>query len=78
MQQMMQLARAQPRLPQALVLHEADDMFVSNSPRSLSMLTLVVRLAADAHELASPADAQAFDMLLREDLPRGFFTTDTP
>ena len=46
--------------------------------RGISLLPLVERLAAHAHMAASTANAQAFDELLREDLPKGFFTTRTP
>ena len=44
----------------------------------MALQALVVRLAADAHVLASPGHAQPFDKVLREDLPTGFFTTRTP
>jgi hypothetical protein len=39
---------------------------------------LVIRLSTHAEMAASPANAQVFDELLREDLPKGFFTTRTP
>jgi hypothetical protein len=40
--------------------------------------TLIVRLATQAPVLASPAHTEPLDELLREDLPKGFFTTLTP
>ena len=43
-----------------------------------SPIALVIRLAGNAHEQASPGDAQALDLPLREDLPGRFFTMETP
>ena len=76
--QVVQLARAQAGLAQALLLHQAHNPFVLGFVARPTALPLVVRLPADAHVAASPRHVQPFDGLLREDLPTGFFTTCTP
>ncbi|KPY14204.1 Unknown protein sequence [Pseudomonas syringae pv. philadelphi] len=35
-------------------------------------------MTRNTHEQASPGNAQVLDLPLREDLPGGFFTTETP
>jgi len=78
MEQVMQLAGAQARLAPANLLHEIHDALSLYRARRLRLMVLVIRLAAVSEELASPADRQSGDGLLREDLPERFFTTETP
>lgn len=40
-----------------------------------TLTSLVIGLVVDAHAAAGALDAQLFDLLLRDDLPEGFFTT---
>lgn len=77
-QQMVQFARSQARLAQPPGAHQIQHLAGLFGPLLLALLAFVVRLATDADVAASPAHAQAFDELLREDLPKGFFTTRTP
>lgn len=74
----MQLARTQPWLASANLLHKIDDILCLYRTRSHGLLVLVIRLAALPQKLASPADRQSGDGRLDEDLPERFFTTDTP
>lgn len=78
LQQMVQLARAQPGLAQAHRANELDHRVRTGTALLLVLKLLVVRLAADAPMAASPRYAQPREELLREDLPKGFFTTRTP
>jgi hypothetical protein len=41
-------------------------------------VSLVIRLSGNAQKLASPANTQALDLPLGEDLPDRFFTIETP
>jgi hypothetical protein len=77
-EQMMELPGAQPWLPQALLTHQFQHPLTPSLPLRLAAKPLVVSLSADPHVMASPGHAQAFDGSLREDLPKGFFTTRTP
>ena len=74
----MQLARSNPGLAQPLGAHQFNHPFVALAYLVLAAQSLVIRLSAHADMAASPANAQALDELLREDLPKGFFTTRTP
>ena len=74
----MQLAGAQPGLPQALLTHPFQHPLTTLLSLCLAAKPLVVSLSADPHVTASPGQAQAFDGSLREDLPKGFFTMRTP
>lgn len=76
--QVMQLTRAYPGLAATLFKNKVHDLLILTNPRVKSSITLVIRLARNAHEHASPGDAQALDLPLREDLPGRFFTTETP
>jgi hypothetical protein len=78
LEQMVQLARAQPRLAQTHRAHEFNHRVSTHMALLLVLQLLVVGLAADAPMAASPRHAQPRDELLREDLPEGFFTTRTP
>jgi hypothetical protein len=73
-----QLARAYPRLAQPHRAHQLDHRVRTRTALLVMLQLLVVRLAADAPMTASLRDAQLWDELLREDLPKGFFTTRTP
>ena len=75
---MMQLASAESRLANPVFVDQPYDRFGTLAPLDISLASLVVRLAAQAHMFASPRHAQPFDEVLREDLPEGFFTTRTP
>lgn len=73
--QMMQFSCPQPRLAKPDVPHKRRyDSRLTTAAR-LALAALVIRLAADAHIAAGPVNAQLFDVLLRDDLPEGFFTT---
>jgi hypothetical protein len=75
---MVQLARPQSRLAAALFQNKIQHVLivlVSGFDRPNS---LVVSLARNPDEQASPGDTQAFDLPLREDLPGRFFTMETP
>jgi hypothetical protein len=78
MQEMMQLARAYTRLAQPHTLYVVSHLFTLRATLIGNAVALVVGLAADTQKLASPDDAQPFDLSLREDLPGRFFTIDTP
>jgi len=78
LEQVVQLACAQPRLAQAHRTHKLDHRVRTRTALLLMLQLLVVGLAADAPMAASPRHAQPRDELLREDLPKGFFTTRTP
>src|SRR5437868_11101956 len=73
-----QLARAYPRLAQPHAAHELYHHIRTLTALLMMLQLLVVRLAADAPMAASPRHTQPGDELLREDLPKGFFTTRTP
>ena len=75
---MMQIARSKAWLTKPLGANQLNHPFVALAHLVLAAQSLVIRLSAGAHMAASPANAQAFYELLREDLPKGFFTTRTP
>ena len=75
---MMQLARSNPGLMQPLGANQLHHPLVALEYFVLALESLVIRPSAHADMAASPANAQAFNALLREDLPKGFFTTRTP
>lgn len=75
---MVQLARSKPGLTQPLGPYQFKHSLVALARLILASKPLVKRLSAYADMVASPANAQALDELLREDLPKGFFTTLTP
>ena len=75
---MVQLARAKAGLTQSLGENQLHHPLVALAHLVLAVQSLVIRLAAHADVTASPDNAQALDELLREDLPKGFFTTRTP
>ena len=74
----LKLARAHSRLAHALVLNQLHHDFGVHASLDLPTATLIVGLATQAHELASPAYAEPLDEGLLEDLPKGFFTMRTP
>lgn len=76
--QVVQLARSQLGLATPLFQDEVHHLLVLADSRVKSAITLVIRLARNTHEQASPGNAQVLDLPLREDLPGGFFTTETP
>ena len=75
---MVQLARSQPRLAHPSITHQLHHSLGTALALGVALLTLVIRLAAVPHVAASPRHAQPLDEPLREDLPKGFFTTRTP
>jgi len=75
---MVQLSRPQPWQSQALEANQFNHALIAFAYFVLATQTLVIRLSTYAEMAASPANAQVFDELLREDLPKGFFTTRTP
>ena len=77
-EQVVQFARPKSGLTKPLGANQLKHPFVALAHLVLAAQSLVIRLSADAHMAASPANVQAFDELLREDLPKGFFTTRTP
>jgi len=77
-EQVVQLARTQAGLAQANTAHKLDHGVGTRTVLLLMLPLLVIGLAADAPMAASPRYAQPRDELLREDLPKGFFTTRTP
>lgn len=77
-QQVVQFARAQSGLAHPLLPDQPHHRFGAFMVSGRPVLALVVRLAADAHVMASPGHAQPLNEAVREDLPEGFFTTRTP
>lgn len=75
---MLQFACAYPWLPEALLSHQFDHLGVLVMPVLLAFELLIVRLTRDLEIMASLADAQSRDLLLLEDLPKGFFGTANP
>ncbi|GLZ89378.1 hypothetical protein Pres01_54290 [Metapseudomonas resinovorans] len=78
LEQEMQLPGAQARLAHPQLPHELGDLPILMATAIRRPIALVIGLATDAHELASPAHAQPLDLPLREDLPGRFFTMETP
>lgn len=76
--QIVKLAGAQPWLATTLFQNEVHHLLVLADLGIKRAITLVIRLARNAHEQASRADTQVLDVPLREDLPGRFFTTETP
>lgn len=74
LQQMLQLARADPGLTPSHLDHLGQHGLCLRGLGPLALLRLVPRLAAEAEESASPADSQSADGRLGEDLPSCFFT----
>ena len=72
------LPALQDWLTHALLAHQLHHRLRIREVIGLSAPALVVRLTAVAHMLASPLHAQPCDEFLRENLPKGFFTTRTP
>ena len=75
---MEQLARDYAWLTHALLAYQLHHRLRVREAIGLAAPTLVVRLTAVAHMLASPLHAQPCDEFLRENLPKGFFTMRTP
>ncbi len=75
---MMQLACAYTRLALPHSLDVVSDLLTLSPALIVSAVALVIGLTTDAQKLASPDDAQSFDLALREDLPGRFFTIETP
>ena len=75
---MVKLASAQPGLAHTPITHQLDHRLASTLSLGVTPLALIVGLATYPHMSASPLDTQSLDELLREDLPKGFFTTRTP
>lgn len=75
---MVQLSRAQPGLANPPIAYQLHHRLRPALTLSVAPLALVVRLPAQPHMAASPHHAQPLDEPLREDLPKGFFTTRTP
>jgi hypothetical protein len=78
MHEVMEFSGTEPRLPQALFPHKNHDVLGLAGPGITCSIALVISLAGNPHELASPTDTQVFDFPLGEDLPDRFFTTETP
>lgn len=74
----MQLACAYPWLALPHSLDVLSHLLALSTVLIVSAIALVIGLTTDAQKLASPEDAQSFDLALREDLPGRFFTIDTP
>ena len=72
------VGRRSAQLAHALLAHQLHHRLRIRQAIGLAAPTLVIRLTAVAHMLASPLHAQPCDEVLREDLPKGFFTTRTP
>jgi hypothetical protein len=77
-QEIVQLAGTYPGLASPHITNKFQHLLILDPTRSLGLASLVIRLSADAQIQASPTDAQAGYLLLREDLPDRFFTRDTP
>ena len=75
---MVQLARADSRLARAAIAHQRQRRDIASVSPLLTVPRLIERLPTDAEMAASPCHAYAFEALLREDLPEGFFTIFTP
>ena len=75
---MVQFARPQSGLAQPPLTHPLHNDLGTALALDMSALALIEGLAAQPHMAASPRHAQPLDELLREDLPKGFFTTRTP
>jgi len=73
-----QLACTQPGLPYTPISHQPHHRLAAILTLGMTPLALIVRLATHTHMAASPLHTQPLDELLREDLPKGFFTTRTP
>jgi hypothetical protein len=73
LQQEMQLSRIQARLTHPHPPHELGYLPILLVTAIRCPIALVVRLTTQPHELASPANAQSLDLLVREDLPGRFF-----
>ena len=76
--QMVQFACPQAGLPEPPLTHPLHNHLGTALALDMSALALIERLAAQTHVAASPAHTQPFNEPLREDLPKGFFTTRTP
>ncbi|MNP34412.1 hypothetical protein D3C76_1276960 [compost metagenome] len=74
----MQFPGTQTRLAHPQVPHELSNLSILMATAIRRPVALVIGLATDAHELASPAYAQPLDLPLGEDLPGRFFTMETP
>ena len=72
LEQVVQLARAQPGLAQAHATHKLNHRLAARTALLLAMQLLVAGMAADAPIAASPRHAQPREEVLREDLPKGF------
>jgi hypothetical protein len=75
---MVQLARPQSGLAQPPLTHPLHHHLCTALSLQMSALALIEGLATQPHMAASPRHAQPLDEPLREDLPKGFFTTRTP
>jgi len=71
----MQLAPAQAGLTQSNIPNQGRHCLRLSRPAPFAMPSPVVRLTADTHVAAGPCNAQPFDVLLRDGLPEGFFTS---
>ncbi len=78
LQQIMQLAGADPRLSQLNLTHEAHHLQALCMALVGDPIALVVSLPAYPQKQASPDNGQPLDLPLREDLPGRFFTMETP
>lgn len=78
MQHMMKFASPDPRLAQPHFSYLLQHHGVLARSHRLTLPILVVRLPAPAQMAASPRHTQSRDEFLREDVPKGFFTTRTP
>lgn len=71
--QKMQLARSQAGLPHPYLTNGLGNLRILLRTPVRRAVALVIGLATQAHELASPANAKRWDLPLREDLPVRFF-----
>lgn len=74
----MQLASAQSRHLKTCFQDKTQYFLGMADLRVISPVSLVIRLPGNAQKLASPANTQALDLPLGEDLPDRFFTMETP
>ena len=78
MHEVMKLSGSEPRLSEALFVHEPHHLLSLEGSGITCSNAFVICLSGNSDELASPADTQVLDFPLGEDLPDRFFTTETP
>ena len=76
--QILQLTCPDTWLMTTHILHKTQDPVFLRLALLLPLHRLIPGLTADPQKVACPTDAQPGDAFLREDLPSGFFTRETP